>query len=105
MKLNDNELDRLISQSLQRKHIVERVSAEALAAAVRHNRQRKVKRVLRLVVFAFGVPAFLAVMGYGAYSISTMGEGAMGYVAAAVTAISAITVAIYSVANFSLDEV
>ena len=104
-EINDNELDLLISQSLQRQHIFERVSAEALDAAKRHNRQRKAKQALRLVGFAFGVPTFLAIMGYGAYSISTMNGGVMGYVAATITVVSALAAATYSVANFSLDEV
>ena len=104
-EINDKELDQLIAQSLQRQQIFAKVSTEALAAAKRFNQQRKIKRVLRLVGFAFGVPTFLAVMGYGAYSISTLTDGVMGYVAAAVTVMSAIAVATYSVVNFSLEEV
>lgn len=103
--LNNKELDLIISQALQREQIIERVSREALAQVKKINRQRAVRRVLRLVSFAFGVPTMLAVMGYGAYSITTITEGAMGYIAAAVTVISAVGVATYSITNFSLDEV
>ena len=96
-EINDNELERLISQSLQRQHIIEKVNATTLAQVKRLNRVRKVKKTMRIVI--------LAVMGYGAYNIVRLTEGAMGYIAAAITIISALGVTTHSIVNFSLEEV
>lgn len=104
-EINDNELERLISQSLQRQHIIEKVNATTLAQVKRLNRVRKVKKTMRIVIFAFGIPLLLAVMGYGAYNIVRLTEGAMGYIAAAITIISALGVTTHSIVNFSLEEV
>ena len=104
-ELNDKELDQLISQSLQRQHIFERVSSQALTEAKRHNRRLMTKRVLRLIAVAFGVPTILAVMGYGAYRLVMTDSGTFSYIAAAVTIISAVAMTTYSLANFSFDEV
>lgn len=104
-ELNDTELDALISQSLQRQHIFERVSSQALVEAKQHNRRRIVKHIMRLITVAFGVPTMLAVMGYGAYRLVMMDSGAFSYVAAAIAIISAVAMTIYSLANFSFDEV
>ena len=104
-ELNDNELDMLISQSLQRQKLFERVYNKALAEAKRHNRRVLAKRVLRLVVVAFGLPIMLAAMSYGAYRLVMMDGGVFSYVAAAIAIISAVTMTTYSLANFSFDEV
>lgn len=102
-ELNDKELDILISQSLQRQHIFERVNSQALAKVKRHNRRRIAKQILRLITVAFGVPTMLAVMGYGAYRLVMMGGGTFGYIAAAIAVISAIAMTTYTFAIFSLD--
>ena len=104
-ELNDKELDILISQSLQRQHILERVNCQALAEVKRHNRRRIAKQILHLITVAFGVPTMLAVMGYGAYRLVMMGGGVFGYIAAALAIISAVAMATYSLAIFSFDEV
>ena len=102
-ELNDKELDILISQSLQRQHIFERVNSQALAEVKRHNRRRIAKQILRLITVAFGVPTMLAVMGYGAYRMIMMGSGAFSYIAVAIAIISAIAMTTYTFAIFSLD--
>ena len=104
-ELNDKELDILISQSLQRQHIFERVNSQALAKVKRHNRRRIAKQILRLITVAFGVPTMLAVMGYGAYRLVMMDGGVFSYVAAVIAIISVVTMTTYSLANFSFDEV
>lgn len=102
--IDDNTLDRLITQSLQREHDIEQINARVLKAAKRHNRIQKAKNVTRLIAISFGVPIILAVMGYGAYRIVMMNNGAFSYIAAAITIISAVTMTTYSLANFSFDE-
>lgn len=103
-ELNDKELDLIIAQTLQRKHIVEKISKTTLIHVKKINRQRRVRHAFRIIGFAFGVPLMLAVMGFGAYSITTITEGVMGYIAAAITVISAVGVATYSITNFSLAK-
>ena len=103
--IDDNTLDRLITQSLQKEHDIEQINACVLKVAKRHNRIQTAKRVIRLVTVAFGAPIMLSIMGYGAYRIVMMGSGAFNYVAAAVTIISAVAMTTYTFANFSLDEV
>lgn len=102
--IDDKALDMLITQSLQKKHDIEQINARVLKAAKRHNRIQKAKNVTRLIAISFGAPIILAVMGYGAYRIVMMNNGAFSYIAAAIAIISAVTMTTYSLANFSFDE-
>ena len=45
--INDNTLDQLISQSLQRQHSIESINTQVLAAVKRYNRRQKTIRALR----------------------------------------------------------
>ena len=103
--INDNTLDQLISQSLQRQHSIESINTQVLAAVKRYNRRQKTIRALRLIGFAFGVPTALAVIGYGIYSILISTDSILSYVAVAVAAISAIVATTHTIANFSIDNV
>ncbi|MBQ6584072.1 MAG: hypothetical protein IIX42_02835 [Alistipes sp.] len=103
-RIDDRQLDLLITQSLQKEHDIKNINAQVLVAVKRYNRVRRWKTVVRTIAFAFGVPTMLAVMGYCAYIISITAESAMSYMLVATTIISALFMAIYSVVNFSLDE-
>lgn len=103
--INDMQLDQLISRSLQRQHTIESINTQVLAEVKKYNRTRKWRGIVRIVAFSFGVPTMLAVMSYCAYLILITAESAMSYMLVATTIISALFMAIYSVANFSLDEV
>ena len=103
--IDDNTLDRLITQSLQREHDIEQINATILKVAKRHNRIRNIKKIVRLLAVAVGVPTMLVMMGYGTYRLVMMDGGAFGYIAAAITIISAVAMTTYSLAIFSLDEV
>lgn len=103
--IDDKQLDGLISESLQRQHTIESINTQVLAEVKRYNRASKWRSIVRIVTFSFGVPTMMAVMGYCAYLILITAESAMSYMLVATTIISALFMAIYSVANFSLDEV
>ena len=106
MKLiDDKPLDGLISDSLQRQHTIESINTQVLAEVKKYNRTRKWRGIVRIIAFSFGVPTMLAIMGYCAYLILITAESAMSYMLVATTIISALFMAIYSVVNFSLDEV
>ena len=102
--IDDKALDMLITQSLQKKHDIEQINTRVLKAAKRHNRIQNIKKIVRLLAVAVGIPTMLAVMGYGAYRVVMMNNGAFSYIAAAITIISAVTMVTYSLANFSFDE-
>ena len=102
--IDDKKLDQLISESIHRQHIIESINTQVLADVKKYNRTRKWRGVVRIVAFSFGVPIALAIMGYCAYIISITAESAMSYMLVATTIISALFMAIYSVVNFSLDE-
>lgn len=103
--IDDKQLDELIAESLQRQHTLESINSQMLAEVKHYNRVRRWKTILRLVAFAFGVPTMLAVMGYSAYIILITAQSAMSYMLFATTILSALFITIYSVTNFSLDNV
>ena len=104
-RIDDRQLDQLISDSLQRQHTIESINTQVLAEVKKYNRTRRWKSIVRIVAFSFGVPSMMVVMGYCAYLILITAQSAMSYILVATTIISALFMAIYSVANFSLDEV
>ena len=62
-RIDDRQLDLLITQSLQKEHDIKNINAQVLVAVKRYNRVRRWKTVVRTIAFAFGVPTMLAVMG------------------------------------------
>lgn len=102
--IDDKKLDQLISESIHRQHIIESINTQVVAEVKKYNRTRKWKNFVHIVAFSFGVPIMLAVMGYCAYRILITAEGVLSYALVATTIISAIGVASYSIANFSLDD-
>ena len=103
--IDDKQLDQLISESLQRQHAIESINTQVLAEVKKYNRTRKWRGIVRIVAFSIGGPIMLTLMGYCAYRIFIAAEGVLSYALVATTIISAIGVATYSIANFSLDEV
>ena len=103
--IDDKTLDKLIAQSLQKEHDIEQINTIVLKSVKHYNRIQRVKRVVRLAAIAFGAPAMLAIVCYGAYRMIMMGSGAFGYIAAAIAIISAVAMTTYSLAIFSFDEV
>ena len=102
--IDDKQLDQLISRSLQRQHTIESINTQVLAEVKKYNRTRKWRGIVRIAAFSFGVPTMLAIMGYCAYLILITAESAMSYMLVATVIISAIGMATYSIANFSLNE-
>ena len=102
--IDDKQLDGLISDSLQRQHTIESINTQVLAEVKKYNRTRKWRNIVRIVAFSFGVPTMLAVMGYCAYRILVTADDIMSYALVATVIISAIGMATYSIANFSLNE-
>ena len=102
--INDRQFDQLISDSLQRQHTIESINTQVLAEVKKYNRTRKWRGIVRIVAFSFGVPTMLAVMGYCAYRILITADDIMSYALVATVIISAIGMATYSIANFSLNE-
>ena len=102
--INDRQFDQLISDSLQRQHTIESINTQVLAEVKKYNRTRKWRGIVRIAAFSFGVPTMLAIMGYCAYLILITAESAMSYMLVATVIISAIGMATYSIANFSLNE-
>ena len=103
--IDDKKLDQLISESIHRQHIIESINTQVLADVKKYNRTRRWRTAMRLIAFSFGVPTMMAVMGYSAYLILITAQSVMSYMLVATTIISTLFMAIYSVANFSLDEV
>ena len=102
--INDRQLDQLISDSLQRQHTIESINTQVLAEVKKYNKTRKWRGIVRIAAFSFGVPIVLAIMGYFAYRILVTADDIMSYALVATVIISAIGMATYSIANFSLNE-
>jgi len=69
--LSDDELDRLIADSLQRQDVIEDIHHEVMREVRRSARRETVRRWARAAIFAFGLPLLLLCSGLGLYYIST----------------------------------
>ena len=102
--IDDKKLDQLISESIHRQHTFESINTQVLAEVKKYNRTRKWRGIVRIIAFSFGVPTMLAIMGYCAYRILITADDIMSYALVATVIFSAIGMATYSIANFSLNE-
>lgn len=64
--MNDLELDRLIMQAVERKAATEAIEQTVMKQLRQERRRHIIRRVVRTVAFAFGLPMLLLFMGYSA---------------------------------------
>lgn len=65
--MNDQQLDQLIMQAVERKATTEAISRTVMTQLRQQRRRYIVRRVARMVAFAFGLPLLLLFMGYTFY--------------------------------------
>ena len=69
--ISDEELDRLISTSLERESILEEINRNVMNEVKHSARKAVFRRYARVFAFAFGIPFVLFCFGFGIHYIVT----------------------------------
>lgn len=67
--MNDQELDKLIMQAVERKATTDAIEQTVMKQLRQECRRHTVRRVARMVAFAFGLPLLMIFMGYSVYHV------------------------------------
>lgn len=67
--MNDQELDQLIMQAVERKATTEAIEQTVMKQLWQQRRRHTVRRLARMVAFAFGLPLLMLFMGYSVYHV------------------------------------
>ena len=62
--MNDNELDRLFEQSVQRQKAVEQINKQVMKTVRRDIRLKVLRKWIRLIGISFGIPALIVLYIY-----------------------------------------
>ncbi len=65
--MTDHELNKLITQALERQKQLEDINQNIMLSIRQENRRERVRKWLRLLAFCFGLPLFVILMLYCAY--------------------------------------
>ena len=65
--MDDKELDKLITASLERHQAIEELNKVIVKDICRRARRQQIRRWTRLVAFSFGMPLLLLLFGFGIY--------------------------------------
>ncbi|MCR5078008.1 MAG: cysteine protease [Prevotella sp.] len=78
-EMNDNELDQLILETLNRKEMLSGISTQVMLTVRRQHRRAAFRRWSRIIAFSFGLPLVVMLMVGAAYFTASLpGLGAAG---------------------------
>ena len=104
MKMNDEQLDRLLQESAERRVLLDGIQRQVMGQVRRQARRRCIRLWVRVVVFSFVMPLLALCFGWAVYSVAQ--QGSQLVVASLALAVVAMLVAwLMCVRNFSLREV
>ncbi len=104
MKMNDEQLDRLLRESAERRELLDSIQRQVMAQVRLQARRRRIRLWARVVAFSFVMPLLALVFGWAVYSVAQHGN----QVVVASLALSAVAMLVSWVAcvrNFSLPKV
>ncbi len=104
--MSDDELDGLITASLERQELLEDVNREVMKEVRRSSRHETLRRWMRAIAFAFGLPALLLFYGIGIHYVCTHVEmNVFIWIALAVSTTAMLCILGKVVKNFSISKV
>lgn len=104
MKMNDEQLDRLLRESVERRELLDGIQRQVMEQVSRQARRRRIRLWARVVVFSFVMPLLALVFGWAVYSVAQHGNQVV--VASLALSVVAMLVAwVVCVGKFSLHKV
>lgn len=106
MMMNEQELDALIIDALERQQVLEEINVKVMREVRHTTRRQQWRRWARLVAFAFGMPLLFLCFLFGIYSLYTHAE-TQPYIYACIIlpSITMILFCINEINHFSVKEV
>lgn len=74
MKMNDEQLDRLLRESVERRELLDGIQRQVMEQVSRQARRRRIRLWARVVVFSFVMPLLALVFGWAVYSVAQHGN-------------------------------
>ncbi len=104
MKMNDEQLDRLLRESVERRELLDGIQRQVMEQVSRQARRQRIRLWARVVAFSFVMPLLALVFGWAVYSVAQHGNQVV--VASLALSVVAMLVAwVVCVGNFSLHRV
>ena len=104
MKMNDEQLDRLLRESVERRELLDGIQRQVMEQVSRQARRQRIRLWARVVAFSFVMPLLALVFGWAVYSVAQHGNQVV--VASLTLSVVAMLVAwLMYVRNFSLRRV
>ena len=104
MKMNDEQLDRLLRESVERRELLDGIQRQVMEQVSRQARRQRIRMWARVVAFSFVMPLLALVFGWAVYSVAQHGNQVV--VASLTLSVVAMLVAwLMYVRNFSLRRV
>lgn len=104
MKMNDEQLDRLLRESVERRELLDGIQRQVMEQVSRQARRQRIRLWARVVAFSFVMPLLALFFGWAVYSVAQQGSRLV--VASLTIAVVAMLEAwLMYVRNFSLRRV
>ena len=105
--IDNQQLDALISDSLERHEVLESIHREVMTEVRRAERREALRRWARVAAFAFGIPLVMLCFGVGIHLLCTHVDMQQPYmwIGVALSAIALTTGLGRAVSDFSVSEV
>lgn len=104
MKMNDEQLDRLLRESVERRELLDGIQRQVMEQVSRQARRRRIRLWARVVVFSFVMPLLALVFGWAVYSVAQHGNQVV-VASLALSVVPMLVAWVVCVGKFSLHKV
>ena len=104
MKMNDEQLDRLLRESAERRVLLDGIQRQVMAQVRLQARRQRIRMWARVVAFSFVMPLLAIFFGWVVYGMARQGS-ALVMASQALSAVAMLAAWVGCVGKFSLHKV
>ena len=104
MKMNDEQLDRLLRESAERRELLDSIQRQVMGQVRLQARRRRIRLWARVVAFSFVMPLLAIFFGWVVYGMARQGS-ALVMASQALSAVAMLAAWVVCVGKFSLHKV
>ena len=104
MKMNDEQLDRLLRESVERRELLDGIQRQVMGQVRLQARRQRIRMLARVVAFSFVMPLLALVFGWAVYSVAQHGNQVV-VASLALSAVAMLAAWVVCVGKFSLHKV
>lgn len=102
-EMKEQEFENLIHETLQREQLLDEVNSQVMCMVKRSARKAKIRGLVHMIAFAFGLPFAVLMMGITCYYLLSLGRQVPMIVSVSVAAVSTLILSAKAIREFKIE--